>query len=87
LNVPVLPQELEVVVARVEGVRLVNNLLLGSATTNGVSSVPMTGLCLPRIAGIMVIDGDPIPLARLKNAPASLDEQTWTPIPVLPSKC
>lgn len=91
LNVPVLPSELEAVVARVDGVRLVQGLLLGSATTNNPTEIPISGLQLPRLVGVSVIDGDPIPISQLKSAPSATpnlpEGQRWTAIPVLPERC
>ncbi|MBM0740400.1 baseplate J/gp47 family protein [Phormidium sp. CLA17] len=90
LGVSVLPQELEAIVARVAGVRLVNNpLLLGSATANNVATIAISGLMLPRLIGVSVTEGPPIPLEQLRNAPPALplDGTQWTPIPVLPERC
>lgn len=90
LGVSVLPQELEAIVARVAGVRLVNDpLLLGSATTNNVATIAISGLMLPRLVGVSVTEGPPIPLDQLRNAPPVLppDGTQWTPIPVLPERC
>jgi hypothetical protein len=91
LDVSVLPSELEAVVARVDGVRLVSSLLLGTATTNNVANVPIAGLQLPRLVGVSVTDGDAIPLSQLKSAPPVTDNlpegQRWTGIPVLPERC
>ncbi|HLV36391.1 MAG TPA: putative baseplate assembly protein [Spirillospora sp.] len=91
LDVSVTPSELEAVVARVDGVRAVNSLLLGSATANNVTSVPIAGLQLPRLVGVRVVDGNAIPLNQLKSAPPATDNlpegQRWTGIPVLPERC
>lgn len=91
LEVPVLPQELEAVVARVDGVRLVQGLLLGTAQANDVPEVPLTGLELPRLVGVSVTEGPPVSLDQLKDAPAAAanlpEGQQWTPIPVLPERC
>lgn len=90
LNVPVLQQELAAIVARVDGVQLVQNLLLGTAVTNNLLEIPITGLMLPRLVDAAVVTGEPIPLDQLRNAPsvANLpDGQQLTPIPVLPQGC
>ncbi|MFQ6030240.1 MAG: hypothetical protein ACE5Q6_22425 [Dehalococcoidia bacterium] len=90
LNVPVQQLELEAVVARVEGVRLVPRLELGARTDNA-SNIPMEGLMLPRLRGVAVTEGDFIPLSQLRNAPVvtggPLDGPRWTPIPVFPQRC
>lgn len=90
LKVPVIPQELEAVVDRVDGVRLTNLLLVGTADANNVSSVPIDGLVLPRLADVAVVEGQPIPLDQLRQAPALStlpEDQRLTPIPVLPRWC
>ncbi len=91
LNVSVLPPELEAVVARVDGVRLVEGLLLGSVTASSVAEVPISGLQLPRLVGVSVVEGGPTPLDQLKSAPPATsnlpDGQRWTAIPVLPERC
>lgn len=92
LNVPVLQAELEAVVSRVAGVRLVNDpLRLGSATADNLANISMSGLDLPRLAGVSVVSGAAIPLSELRSptADAALPDGAteWTPIPVLPERC
>lgn len=90
LNVPVLAQELEAMVARVEGVRLVQRLLLGTASTDDLTVVPIANLQLPRLRDVAVTEGEPLPLNQLRNAPPVATPppgQRWTPIPVLPEQC
>lgn len=92
LNVSVLQAELEAVVARVNGVQLVNDpLRLGTATTDDVTTVPLSGLELPRLAGVSVVSGAALPLDQLRNAPPAASAPPaggeWTPIPVLPERC
>ena len=92
LKVPVSRPELAAVVTRVDGVRLVQRLLLGTATTDNVpEEVTIEGLMLPRLVDVAVVEGEPIPLDQLRNAPAVADNlpegQQWTPIPVLPEQC
>ncbi|MEM6253937.1 MAG: baseplate J/gp47 family protein [Cyanobacteria bacterium P01_D01_bin.156] len=87
LNVSVLQAELEAVVARVDGVRLVNDpLRLGTATTDDVTTIELTGLMLPRLVGVSVVSGAAIALDQLRNAPSVATAQS-TPIPVLPERC
>jgi hypothetical protein len=91
LETAVRQPELEAVVARVDGVRSVGELWLGTKTQNNVSSVPMAGLALPRLVAVAVEVGQAVPLANLRNAPTAASDlppgQTWTPIPVLPERC
>jgi hypothetical protein len=92
LETAVRPQDLKAVVARVDGVRSVGELSLGTTTQNTVTSVPITGLALPRLVDVGVEVGQAIPLSNLRNAPKPTsvtpeEGQTWTPIPVLPERC
>jgi hypothetical protein len=90
LNGPVLQGELEAIVTRVDGVRLLDEtapLYLGTATTDNVSRVPLAGLMLPRLAGVSVVSGPAVTLDQLRNAPAVSTGAEWTPIPVLPERC
>jgi hypothetical protein len=57
--------ELATTVARVEGVLGVTGLLLGDASGASRDTVAMSGLQLPRIAGLSVTVGDPVPLSDL----------------------
>ena len=100
LNKRVLPAELEAVVARVEGVRFVAELLLGitsGETVTAVSEVSISGLELPRLRNVGVTDdaltpldrlGNATPLDQLRQAPTVVSsEQRITPIPVVPEQC
>jgi hypothetical protein len=91
LGVSVVPEELEAMVARVDGVRLVNSLLLG-AETDGVIEIPIEGLMLPRLVGVSVVEGDQaVPISELRSAPPlTSDPETnrkSTPIPAFPARC
>jgi hypothetical protein len=57
--------ELATTVSRVEGVLGVTGLLLGDASGASRDTVAMSGLQLPRIAGLSVTVGDPVPLSDL----------------------
>ena len=89
----VVAAELEAVVNRVEGVLFVNNLLVAVGTGGAQASIPMTGLELPRIAGISVTVGDALDLDRLRGQ--SFDPTTasttggggFVPVPVVPEEC
>lgn len=90
LVTPVTQRSLEAVVARVDGVQEVTQLILG-ATTNNQPTVNLVGLQLPRLVGVSVTEGVAVPINQLKNAPDIGDKlpqgQRWTPIPVIPEKC
>lgn len=91
LATPVSQAELEAVVARADGIRQINDpLLLGTTTTDNVSRVDLSGLELPRLAGVSVVSGPATALSQLRNAPEVAippDGAIWTPIPVLPERC
>lgn len=95
LGLPILQRELEAVVARVDGVRLVTALSLGTVTSatsptplNYVSQVTLNRLELPRLAGLEVTAGAVVPLEQLRSAPsAAPDGVRFAPIPVIKGKC
>jgi hypothetical protein len=90
---------LQAIASRVPGVFLVNNVLLAEDTSAStlVSSdqVGMIGLQLPRIAGISVVEGDPISLSDLKDqttgrgliGPSPGPVPLPLPVPVIPQEC
>jgi hypothetical protein len=89
---PVAERELLAVASRAPGVRLISDLLLGGSDGNRADAVSMTGLQLPRIAGLSVVNGDPVPLAQLTGQtggggvpgdgrPGPL------PVPIIPEEC
>jgi predicted phage baseplate assembly protein len=67
LRKAVLDRELMAEATRVPGVLLVNNVLLaeGDATPDG--TIPMRGLELPRVLGISVAVGEPLPIDQLRG--------------------
>jgi len=84
----VVAAELEAVVNRVEGVLFVNSLLLALGTGGSQASIPMTGLELPRVAGISVTVGDPLDLDRLRGqSPEPTAAAGFVPVPVVPTEC
>ena len=77
-------------VARVPGVTEVADVLLAEGSRGASDVVEMTGLQLPRILGISVVAGDPIPIDALRGDRAA--DQTTTsaallPVPVVPETC
>jgi hypothetical protein len=86
MDTPVLQRELEAIVTRVDGVKLVSGLLLGGATGGSVSQVAMGRLELPRLVGLAVAVGTPSPLDSLLAAPP-VASANFTPIPVVPDGC
>jgi hypothetical protein len=78
-------------VARVPGVLAVNEVLLAEGGRAAVPQLAMTGLDLPRIAGLAVAVGDPTPLEMLRGdntsggvAPATVRR---LPVPAIPGRC
>jgi hypothetical protein len=82
--------------ARVAGVVSVADVLLAEGTSEPADTVEMTGLELPRILGISVVAGDPVPIASLRGEPAIANGAPGTqppptppllPVPVIPEVC
>jgi predicted phage baseplate assembly protein len=90
LRKPVLAGELVVEVARVPGVALINQLLLARATGNEVTQINMQGLQLPRLDGIVVTLGDPLPISQIRGdttAGGTPPPPKLVPVPVIPQEC
>ena len=79
--------ELAAYATRVDGVRVVNGVLLAARSAAPAASVPMTGLQLPRVAGISVVPGDPVPIDQLRGATAAAGPARTVPVPVVPESC
>jgi len=82
--------ELAAVAGRVPGVQLVRQpVLLAQDDGVAVTTVPLTGLQLPRILGIRVSNGDPVRLDELRGAPAGVTGSTASvvQVPVIPEEC
>ena len=86
-------QDLEAVATRVQGVRYVQSIRLGVITAGGatltdVERVALTGLQLPRLAGLSVREGAAEELATLLGQqPATDSSPSLVPVPVLPRTC
>lgn len=84
----VVAAELEAVVNRVEGVLFVNDLLVATGTGDAQPSISMTGLELPRVAGISVTVGDALDLDRWRGQrPEPTTAAGFVPVPVVPEEC
>ncbi len=83
--------ELMAVITRVEGVALVNKLVLAAGDGAEVANVPLKGLQLPRIDGLeVVVGGDPLPLDQLRgvaNAGPTTSGKKIVPVPIIPAEC
>jgi hypothetical protein len=95
LRKAVTDRELVAVASRVRGVLLVNDVKIAEGIKAYVPQIPMTGLELPRVAGISVTVGEPLDLDQLRGqAAASTSTTTPTtnrpkivPVPVVPEEC
>lgn len=67
LRKPVTDRELLAVASRVPGVMLVNDVKIAEGTKAAATQIAMTGLELPRVAGISVSIGDPLDLDQLRG--------------------
>jgi predicted phage baseplate assembly protein len=89
LGKPVVRLELVAIATRVPGVRLVSALELASGTGGDTDSVELRGLELPRIRGISVVAGPPVPLDQLRGQapPDSPTPTSSVPVPLIPENC
>ena len=99
LRKPVTAKELLAEASRVSGVMFVNDVLLAEGESSSVEQISMNGLELPRVLGISVAIGDPLPLSNLRGTSTdttgsgSDGDGTTTPprkivpIPIIPEEC
>lgn len=90
LRKPVTAKELLAVASRVSGVMFVNNVLLAEGDKSAEEQVAMSGLELPRVMGISVSIGDPLPLDDLRGTSktsGTTKGRKIVPIPVIPENC
>lgn len=89
LRKAVVALELAAVASRVQGVALVRGVQLGLATGTAQEQVPLTGLQLPRLAGLSVAVGDPPSLDELRGTGtvATGAQRPFVSVPVVPEEC
>ncbi len=87
LRKAVVSRELMAEASRVDGVLLVNDLLLAQGRSDAADQVPMTGLQLPQVLGISVQAGTPMPLDALRGEPTDVVPTTVIPVPFIPEEC
>jgi len=88
LNKPILQKDLEAVVTRVAGVDFVESLELGARASLGVTEVPFSGLELPRLAALSVVEGLAEPLSSVvSGVEAAPTHRQVVPVPVTRKKC
>ena len=82
-------RELLTVAARVPGVASVEAVVLADASGEEVEAVPMSGVELPRLAGLAVQGGPAPPLDTLLPSDEPADERPpdFFPVPVVPDEC
>ena len=75
--------------ARVPGVTSVADVLLAEGSRAPADSVEMAGLELPRVLGISVVAGDPLPMDALRGgaAESAPTGRRLLPVPVVPESC
>ena len=86
----VIDRELLAVASRVEGVQLVNEVKIAEGARPPAPHIVMTGLELPRVAGISVVVGDPLSLDQIRGqgvGPESSTTRRIVPVPVVPEEC
>jgi hypothetical protein len=89
LRKPVIGGELLAQASRVDGVLLINEVKIAEGTKPATTQIPMTGLELPRVAGISVTIGDALDLDQLRGqatAPTTPAPKI-VPVPVVPEEC
>ncbi|HEX6465317.1 MAG TPA: baseplate J/gp47 family protein [Vicinamibacterales bacterium] len=90
LGKAVVALELAAVANRTIGVEFVQqDVLLADPSGSAVARVEMTGLQLPRVLGISVTSGAPLPLDALRGTPSGGVTQTprVVQVPVIPEEC
>lgn len=91
LRKTVTEKELSAVASRSGGVMFVNELFLAQGAGDAEDQITMSGLELPRVMGISVSIGDPLPLSSLRGTPTATAGQGTTrkivPVPVVPENC
>jgi hypothetical protein len=90
---PVVDRELMAVASRVKDVLLINDVIIAAGTDLPSGEISITGLELPRIAGITISVGEPIPIDQLRGQPTvtttttTTDPNVFKPVPVVPEEC
>jgi hypothetical protein len=89
LSKPVVALELQAVASRVDGVLLVNQVLLAEGTSPAQSIASIRGLELPRVLGVSVVVGDAVSLDTLRGQASGSPAATsgLVPVPVVPEEC
>ncbi len=84
---PVIALELHAVANRVRGVQLVVELQVALEGGGAVSQIELEGLELPRVVGISVVAGDPIPVTSLSVGESTATGGQFISVPIQPEVC
>jgi len=87
LEQPVRKLEIDTVAGRVPGVLFVKDVLLAGANGVVVDQVELSGLQLPRLAGLSVVAGDPEPIAQLQGLQPAPGDPGLLAVPTTPEAC
>jgi hypothetical protein len=83
-----LAKDLEAAATRIDGVEYVDSLLLGVNSATEIVEFDFTGLQLPRLDGLSVVQGTALPLASVLGAAAPAQPGiSIVPVPVVKAKC
>jgi len=78
--------ELLTLAGRADGVRLVHDLFLAGIDGNRVERVELRGLALPRLVGLSVVVGEPVPISEIQGARVEAPS-ALLPVPATPETC
>jgi len=86
------PQDLAAAASRVEGVRYVNESLLGRVIAEGAivgqTEIPLTGIQLPWLSAVDIQENNATPIKEFAdNNAVTVDKTTGLPVPLIPRKC
>jgi hypothetical protein len=71
---------------RADGVRLVHDLILAGTDGQRVERVEMRALALPRLMGVSVVVGEPVPISEIQGARVEAPS-ALLPVPAAPETC
>jgi hypothetical protein len=85
------PEDLSAAASRVEGVRYVEEAILGLIAADGTISTPdqitLQGIQLPWLSAVDVQEDKPTPVTNFDSTQAAGDFTAGQPVPLLPRKC
>ena len=89
LRKPIIDRELMAVASRIEGVVMVNQLVMAKGSDAPTSEIRLDRLQLPQILGISIGIGEAAALDELRGQgpPPASDAGRFVPVPVVPEEC